>query len=433
MPMLESGQILKTISGVRIRVEEFLAEGGQGEVYRVDYNGEKKALKWYKPEALRDPILFYDNLKNNAAKGSPDKAFLWPDAVTEKSGGTFGYIMGLRPEGYYELSKILGSRKCNFVSFKAAAEACIRIVSAFRILHNNGYSYQDLNDGNFFINPQTGDVLICDTDNIAKNGTSTGILGKPRYMAPEIVNGKGKVLPDTQSDRYSLAAILFLILFNNHPLEGSHWVMVTCMTDDVAEKLYGTAPLFIFDQTNRSNAPVRNLQISVIERWAFMPGYLKEKFVTAFSQEALKNPGKRLRELDWLQVLVRFRSDIVRCSCGNEVFIQNAATTKCDVCGKPVVVTHTIRLPGYSITAAGGSRVYRCMLGTCNADEALNPVACVVTRRDKPGVLGFKNMSGRILNATTPSGKPKQIKPNDVIPFNPGIVIEAFEKKVELQ
>ena len=306
-------------------------------------------------------------------------------------------------------------------------------MSAFRILHNNGYSYQDLNDGNFFINPQTGDVLICDTDNIAKNGTSTGILGKPRYMAPEIVNGKGKVLPDTQSDRYSLAAILFLILFNNHPLEGSHWVMVTCMTDDVAEKLYGTAPLFIFDQTNRSNAPVRNLQISVIERWAFMPGYLKEKFVTAFSQEALKNPGKRLRELDWLQVLVRFRSDIVRCSCGNEVFIQNAATTKCDVCGKPVVVTHTIRLPGYSITAAGGSRIYRCMLGTCNADEALNPVACVVTRRDKPGVLGFKNMSGRILNATTPSGKPKQIKPNDVIPFNPGIVIEAFEKKIELQ
>ena len=265
MPMLESGQILKTVSGVRIRVEEFIAEGGQGEVYRVDYNGEKKALKWYKPEALRDPILFYDNLKNNAAKGSPDKAFLWPDAVTEKSGGTFGYIMGLRPEGYYELSKILGSRKCNFVSFKAAAEACIRIVSAFRILHNNGYSYQDLNDGNFFINPQTGDVLICDTDNIAKNGTSTGILGKPRYMAPEIVNGKGKVLPDTQSDRYSLAAILFLILFNNHPLEGSHWVMVTCMTDEIAEKLYGTSPLFIFDPNDRSNAPVRNLQISVIE------------------------------------------------------------------------------------------------------------------------------------------------------------------------
>ena len=433
MPMLEKGQALKTTAGVRIVVEELLGEGGQGEVYRVDYNGEKKALKWYKPEALRDPILFYDNLKNNVAKGSPDRAFLWPEAVTEYSGGTFGYVMGLKPEGYYELSKILGSRKCNFVSFKAAAEACIRIVSAFRILHNNGYSYQDLNDGNFFINPQTGDVLISDNDNVAKNGTHTGILGKPRYMAPEIVNGKGSVLPDTQSDRYSLACILFLILFTNHPLEGSRWVMATCMTDEFAEKLYGKAPLFIFDPNDRGNAPVRNIQVGVLQRWIYMPEYLKSKFVAAFSQEALKNPGKRLRELDWLQVLVRFRSDIVRCVCGNEVFIQNAATTKCDACGKPVAITHTIGLPGYSITAAGGSRVYRCMLGTCNADEALRPVACVVTRKDKPGVMGFRNMSGLILNATTPSGKPKQIHPDEIIPFIPGIVIEAFEKKIELK
>ena len=29
MPMLEQGQILKTISGVRIKVEQFIAEGGQ--------------------------------------------------------------------------------------------------------------------------------------------------------------------------------------------------------------------------------------------------------------------------------------------------------------------------------------------------------------------------------------------------------------------
>ena len=42
-------------------------------------------------------------------------------------------------------------------------------------------------------------------------------------------------------------------------------------------------------------------------------------------------------------------------------------------------------------------------------------------------------MSGLILNATTPSGKPKQIKPNEVIPFIPGIVIEAFDKKIELK
>ena len=50
MPMLEAGQVIKTISGVRIKVEQFLAEGGQGEVYRVDYNGEKKRSNGTSPK-----------------------------------------------------------------------------------------------------------------------------------------------------------------------------------------------------------------------------------------------------------------------------------------------------------------------------------------------------------------------------------------------
>ena len=193
MALFDPGKVIKTDFDAPIKIVKYLASGGQGDVYIVEYGGKKKALKWYKPQELRDPNAFYENLKRNADKGSPDKAFLWPDAVTERTEGSFGYIMDLRPEGYYELSKILASEKYNFASFKAATEACIRIVSAFRILHNNGYSYQDLNDGNFFIEPKTGDVLICDNDNVAPNGRNTGILGKPRYMAPEIVVGKGKV------------------------------------------------------------------------------------------------------------------------------------------------------------------------------------------------------------------------------------------------
>ena len=429
MALFEPGKVIKTDFGVPIKIVKYLASGGQGDVYIVEYGGAKKALKWYKPQVMRDPDAFYENLKRNAAKGSPDKAFLWPDAVTERTEGSFGYIMDLRPEGYYELSKILASKKYNFSSFKAATEACMRIVSAFRILHNNGCSYQDLNDGNFFVKPETGEVLICDNDNVAPNGTNTGILGKPRYMAPEIVVGRGKVLPNTQSDRYSLSAILFLILFMSHPLEGKRW-LVPCMTDSFAEKLYGSDPLFIYDPTDDGNRPVRNVHVNVMNRWGFMPQYLKDEFLAAFSQQALKDPNRRPKELDWLKVLVRFRSDIVKCSCGNEVFIQNATTTKCDNCGKPVVVERTIKLPSYSITAAKGSRVYRCQLGTCNADDALNPVVSVVAKPD--GTLGVKNMTQDILAAVTPSGRLKQVKPKEVIPFKPGIKIEVFDKTIAL-
>ena len=65
------------------------------------------------------------------------------------------------------------------------------ICCAFRALHLKGLSYQDLNDGNFFINGETGRVLICDNDNVAPDGdNTTGIRGKARYMAPEVVSGK---------------------------------------------------------------------------------------------------------------------------------------------------------------------------------------------------------------------------------------------------
>lgn len=440
--VLNKGDVLHTIDGATIIVKNQLGEGGQGTVYRVNYEGVDKALKWYS-HVGKDPEKFYDNLKHNVEKGSPDKSFLWPQAITEKKDGSFGYIMDLRPKGYYELSEFMLTRHIEedertgkkqvidvkFSSFKAAVEACIKIVSAFRILHNYGRCYQDLNDGNFFINPINGDVLVCDNDNVAPNGDNLGIIGKPRYMAPEIVCNNS--LPNKQTDRFSLAVILFMILCMNHPLEGKR-SLVPCLTPKEAEKLYGSEALFIYDPNNTANAPVKNIHSNVIARWGYMPDYIKDIFLKAFSQQAIKEPGRRPRELDWLKVLVRFRSDIVKCNCGNEVFIKNAATTRCDGCGKPMTITHVIKLPEYSITAAKGSRVYRCQLGSCNADEALTPVALVVADTQNPQILGIKNMTSNILEAITPSGKRRQVQPQEIVPFKSGIVIEVFDSKIEL-
>ena len=240
-------------------------------------------MKWYR-DVGKNPDAFYSNLKHNVEKGSPDKAFLWPQAIMEKAEGSFGYIMDLRPDGYYEISEFMLAN-VTFASFKVAVDSCLKIVSAFRILHNIGYSYQDMNDGNFFINPTTGDVLICDNDNVSPNGANTGIIGKPRYIAPEIVcNG---ALPNTQTDRFSLSVILFIILFMNHPFEGKK-SLVPCLTPPIAERIYGSEALFLYDPQDKSNAPVKNIHTNVVARWKFMPNYIKETFLKAFSQQAIK-------------------------------------------------------------------------------------------------------------------------------------------------
>lgn len=427
MAQFESGKIINTSEGMPVKIIRYIAGGGQGDVYEVEYKGQKKALKWYK-NLGKEPDAFYNNLKRNVEKGTPSEAFLWPEAITEKTENSFGYVMNLRPSGYHELSEFMLARDVRFSSFKASAEACINIANAFRLLHNYGMSYQDLNDGNFFIDPQTGKVLICDNDNVAANGKNMGIVGKPRYMAPEIV--LGKALPDTQTDRFSLAVILFIVLFNNHPLEGKK-SLVPCLTPEIAEKLYGSEALFIYDPNDRSNEPAKS-HINVINRWGFMPTYIKEAFVKAFNQDAIKDPGKRLRELDWLKVLVRFRSDIVKCSCGNEVFINNAESTRCDGCQKMLELPHKIKLTDYNITAAKGSRIYRCQLGACNANDALSPVALIVSKPDDPQTLGLKNMTQDILEATTPSGKIKHVSPAEVIPFKAGIKLNVYGSEIEL-
>jgi serine/threonine protein kinase len=164
---LPKGYTIQTKSFKKVVVDNLLGEGGQGAVYRVDYDGKEKALKWYSGKKINNPEKFYANLENNIKKGKPTNAFLWPEDITVYDGTAFGYIMDLRPGDYKDFSKFLIGKE-GFASITAMTNAALHISAGFRALHNSGYSYQDLNDGNFFINPKDGKVLICDNDNVSE-------------------------------------------------------------------------------------------------------------------------------------------------------------------------------------------------------------------------------------------------------------------------
>ena len=167
----------------KIIVKDFLGDGGQGEVYLVEYNGGRYALKAYKNEESSD---FRYNLKNNIERGAPSDDFLWPKLLLDFDDGKIGYLMDLRPKNYVSfVSYLTGTNK--FKSRQVMLKWCIDLCLAFKKLHEMGYSYQDLNDGSFFLDPDTGDLLICDNDNVTADKRNLGILGKMRYMAPVIV------------------------------------------------------------------------------------------------------------------------------------------------------------------------------------------------------------------------------------------------------
>lgn len=408
MAELQSGTLVNLTIGDKARIIKELGRGGQGIVYLVEVQGKKMALKWY----LNAPDnAFYRNLEHNINAGAPSDAFLWPEYLTEHQYGSYGYIMKLRPQNYYEFGNFLLAR-VNFKSFKAMLNAAMKICNGFMMLHRFGYSYQDLNDGNFFIDPQTGDVLICDNDNVMPQGEKSGIMGKARYMAPEIVAGG---IPDKYSDRFSLSVILFMLFYANHPFEGAKVVACPCLTESFEKKFYGSEAIFIYDPTNNSNLPVRGIHQNVIRRWPVFPQILRDSFIQEFSQGKLKNPTTRILEQNWEKIIAQLRDELVICpSCGDETFIDlNTFSSKCINCGKAVDTSYRLVFNNRVLPLTNKTEIY---IDNDNIPDGIVTV-------DGNGVLLLKNLTPEEWTVETPTGKIKKVESQGVMPVKAGLKI----------
>ncbi|MCL2042506.1 MAG: hypothetical protein FWG89_00045 [Treponema sp.] len=427
MEDLKKGLVLQTCSGKTVKVQEKLGEGGQGAVYRVANNSKQKALKWYHKNALKNPVKFYENLESNIAKGAPTKSFLWPLDLTQKTDDGFGYIMDLRPGEYKDFSLFLLAKE-KFASVTAITNAGLQIIESFRELHNSGYSYQDLNDSNFFVNPKNGDVLICDNDNVAEYGKNLGIAGKCRYMAPEVV--LGKELPSIHTDKFSLAVVLFLLLMNNHPLEGKR-SYPPCMTEALERKIYGEEPLFIFDEADDSNSPVPGINNNAIKRWPVYPDYVRRKFTEAFSQSAMKDPAKRVIEKDWLKTFIRLRSEIYKCqSCGEIFFADPVHETPCPFCQNIQRFNQHIVLPKMPIAIHDRTKLFECHIDADSDD--FKTIAAESVRNESTGLTELKNRSKKAWLIIDSNGKQTSKAPGKTVPVEKGTQIIFGNTKGEI-
>ncbi|WP_295152108.1 serine/threonine-protein kinase [uncultured Ruminococcus sp.] len=392
MAVLKKGQSLRSMNGGTIVVETLLGEGGQGYVYKVDYNGKPMALKWYKADELKDSLnWFYNNLKNNISKGSPNSDFLWPVDLTEWVDGTFGYIMPLRPQGYEEFPAFLMAQ-VEFEKFSCMVDAALNIVMGFKILHNRGYTYQDLNDGNFFIDPKNGKVLICDNDNVAESGENSGIVGKARYMAPLVV--VGKKMPDKITDRFSMAVVLFMLFMRNHPLEGKAVQKKVILTENYQKKYYGENPVFIADPTNDTNGPTMAANRNFLIRWPLMSKDIRDLFIAAFSKDAMAEKASSPIEMVWCRKLLQYKSDLIYCPhCGKQIVFDHDKPV-CMKCKQPLNISAYLSVGHYMIPAVKGSTL--CMEHLIDFDdERYDPtiIGEIICAKNDSSAIGLKNLS----------------------------------------
>ena len=435
LEILPENTEIKMLSGDTAVVKKHLGGGGQGDVYLVILRGEKYALKWYRSGGQgKDPDAFYQHLKDNIEAGPPTSAFIWPVDLSVRMKGSYGYLMHLRPEGYYDATDFFMAKR-RFPSFRILADAAIKIVTAFLVLHNKGYSYQDLNDGNFFLNPETGDVLIADNDNVVADGVWTGILGKPRYMAPEIVasmNQKRPRFPDTYSDRYSMAVILFMLICMGHPLEGRYVQGV--MTPEIQEKVYGEHALFVMDKDNPANRPTPGVDDNVLALWPQLPEYMKSLFFRTFGQTGIKKPNTRPIEREWLKGLCRMQNDIVLCECGNEIFTDEGLPAVCDnpSCRRKYAPAYRFITGSKGMALVRGNTLRRCQVMDANPEKALDPVIRVVGKKSDPNVLAMRNVGTESWTAEA-AGNRLTVSPGQVAPVMDGMVIWLQNEKIRIE
>lgn len=427
---LEPGTQVRIGAGGSCRIEMLLGTGGQGEVYRVTLGKEHYALKWYYPEsathAQKDALDFL------IRKGAPDDRFLWPMALCNVPGNvkTFGYLMRLR-EPRFKCIVDLMKRKID-PSFRALATAGFELSDSYLKLHASGFCYRDISFGNVFFDPATGEVLICDNDNVSvDDGKMRGVQGTIGFMSPEIMTDGAA--PSTQTDLWSLAVLLFYMFMISHPLEGKLESEIDCLDYGAKVKLYGKDAVFIFDPDDERNRPDPDYHQNALAFWPLYPRFLKDRFIQSFTKGILK-PYNRVRESEWKSALTRLRDVIVYGPTGAENFYDSERTGPLIdwASGEAIQLPPRLKIAKSLVMLNSDTKLYPHHLDPLRLYDFTRPAAEVAQHPTNPNLWGLKNLSGDDWKVTV-GGFEKTVEPLRSVSLAPGTVIDFGNVKGEIQ
>jgi eukaryotic-like serine/threonine-protein kinase len=421
-PMLRPGQTVQLLTyRVVGEVDGLLGAGGQGEVYRLRVPqpapARHFALKWYFSQWRRSDQ--WETLQRLVKQNAPNPRFLWPlDLVTAEEPG-FGYLMRLRGSNFRSIAEVM--KGVVSPTFRSLATTGFELADGFLQLHSAGYCYRDISFGNMFLDPASGEVLICDNDNVGIDGrAAVGVRGTNKFMAPEVV--RGEAVPSTATDLFSLSVLLFYLLMVHHPLEGRRELAEPCLDVGASYRLYGERPVFIFDPDDHSNEPVVGAHDNALTYWPLYPGFLRELFVRAFTVGLRDARNGRVRETEWRRAMVRLRDAIVYCPrCPAEnVWDEDApAMPSCWRCRAPVKLPPRLVVDGDAVMLNHDTRLFPHHLRVRPYDFS-QAVAMVARRPEPPTVWGLKNLGDTPWTAVTPDHGIVEVAPGRSVTLVPG-------------
>lgn len=438
--MLKNGQVLTCeISKEKLTIQKKLGEGGQGIVYLVEVKNRLMALKWYNklqstPEQkknVRQLIL------DGPPKGEAQHRFVWPlDIVMQKSTGDFGYLMPLiDTQKYAQLAEVFAHIK-PIPSAYAKCKISESLANSYRQLHLEGRCYRDISAGNLMFHATTGDILICDNDNVGvENKSKCQVNGTMEYMAPELI--KGKALPSAKTDLYALSVLLFYLWMWHHPLHGLREYQIRSWDIPAKISVYGDNPVFIFDPVNASNRLPDDPEYNTPRKfWRYCPEPLKKLFIKAFTV-GLKNPNDRVTEGEWQNLFLELADCIVPCPHdGAENFwYPGLRDMHCWYCQRKMDVPIRLFLKTNSgnryVMMTRHAKLYERHLHLyAEGSNRNNPIGELIQNPHQASVWGLKNLSKNKWIVKTAEGKVTEVSPEKSVLLGRNIEINFLNGAV---
>jgi serine/threonine protein kinase len=401
------------------QVIQGLGGGTQGQVFEVELAGERFALKWYLNRCLEQDPNLEQRLLQSIQSTAPNQSFLWPIALlrptpesrtqirSRQSG--FGYLMDLRPANFQGVAEHVAGHMS--ITLRNTLRACFFLAEAFHALHSRGLCYKDISLGNLFLDPSSGSILICDNDNVDVDGRDPGsVLGTPGFMAPEILMRRDR--PGANSDLFSLAVLLFLLLTRHHPLKGRLELGIRCLDEPARRRLYGEDPVFIFDPGDPRNRPDPHDHAAALMMWPVYPDNVQTLFQQTFC-EGMVNPPRRVLTGQWMEAIAATVDGCQVCpSCGMENFGESSL---CWHCGQPRPEGPWLVPPCGRVQASAENELHPHHFDSFQALQLHQPLARVVAHPDDPSLIGLRNLSDAPWRARLIGGGERRLDPGQSI------------------
>jgi len=425
--LVEKGtQIILNNSKAIGQISYLIGAGSQGEIYNAIFQDKAYAAKIYFSTSN------IDNQEQIISKliqiRAPSDSFLWPIDSFYLQGCSFGYIMPLRESRFRSLNGLL--KKSYDPTFQTLIQVSINLVNSFWLLHSQGLCYRDISLSNIFIDPNNGDIQICDNDNVFfDTHEQSDVFGTYRFMAPEIITGKSN--PNTNTDLFSLSVLLFYIFYMHHPLEGQKEYEIHCFDEPAMKKLYGTHPIYIFDTDDDSNRPINNYQDNAILFHSIYPSFFKRIFSDAF-MKGIFEPNKRIRETMWRKKLFQLRDSLFPCPwCNTENFYDPDSEKKyfCWHCKKEIRPDFVLHFDKHYFPLYLGKTIYSDFFKENTNSKTDDAIGIVVDHPSKPNTFGLKNLSDTAWIIFSSSGSSLSLAPGKTFMLKKGAKFMLYSKE----